>query len=529
METIQTSTTAKNRGHTKAIALTAMCLALFMTNLDDTVMNVALPKIQTSLDTSLSGLQWILNAYTLPIASLVLPSGTVGDIYGRKRVFLGGLIIFTLASVICGFAPNLATLIAGRSLQGVGAAALLPTSLSILTQTFPEPQEKTKAIGIWSAVSGLALIAGPALGGWLVDTLNWQSVFFLNLPLGILTFWVTFYFVKEVKHSSRQRLDLPGSLLSIVFLASLTWALTEGNADAWSSPLVLSLLAITGLSFLAFIFIESRSRYPMLPLNLFQNPTFAVANVVQILVFFTLVSLLFLFSLFLQQVQGYSAVATGIRFLPLNGAFIIALLISGWFSTRVGWRFAIAMGLTLASVATFSFIEIDANTEYGAIWIKLVLAGFGGGITLTPLTAAAVSSAPSSKAGVASALLNTSTRLGGVLGIAIQGTLLARGLASELGRSLKAWNLPADLQQKLINDALHHGAKVPGTLPKSISPPIWQQAFGNAFVSGFQTTILIASVALLIGAVAIAAFIPSKKRGRVGEWETGRQGDKDKE
>lgn len=513
MDTIQTATTTKKQERTKAIALTAMCLALFMTNLDDTVMNVALPQIQTSLDTSLSGLQWILNAYTLPIASLVLPSGIVGDLYGRKRVFLGGLTIFTVASLICGFAPNLVTLIVGRSLQGVGAAALLPSTLTIITHTFPDPQEKTKAIGIWSAVSGLALIAGPALGGWLVDTFSWQSVFFLNLPLGILTFWVTFCFVKEVKHSDKQHLDVPGALLIIVFLASLTWVLIEGNEVAWSSSLMLSLLAIAGLSFLAFLVVESRSRYPMLPLHLFQNPTFAVANIVQILVYFTLVSLLFIFSLFFQQVQGYSAVETGLRFLPFNAIFIVALILSGWFSARVGWRFAIAMGLTLASVATFSFIHVDANTEYGTISMRLILSGFGAGLSLAPLTSAAMSSVPPSKAGIASALLNTSTRLGGVLGIAIQGMLLAQGLASELARSLKAWNLPADLQQKLITNVLHHGTQVPDALPGSISATTWQQAFRDAFVSGFHTTILVASVALLVGALAIAMFIPSKKSG----------------
>lgn len=431
-----------NRGRVKAIILGAMCFALFMANLDDTVMNVALPKIQTSLDSGVSGLQWILNAYTLSAASLVLTSGTLGDIYGRKRVFLAGLVIFTIASFICGLAPNLGILIAGRTLQGIGAASLVPSSLAILADTFPKPDEKAKAIDIWSAVSGIALVAGPVLGGLFVDTLGWQSVFFLNVLLGAIAFVVTSRILRESKNPSQQRLDVPGLVFSVVLLASLTYALTEGNAGVWRSPLLVLLLVVAGLSLLGFLVIESRSSHPMLPLHLFSNPTFAIVNVVSVLVFFTLVSLLFIFSLFLQQVQGYSAAAAGLRFLPLNGAFVIASLVSGWFAARLGWRFAITAGLLLAGVATFSFIGISADTEYGAIIWKLVLSGFGGGLTLAPLAAVAMSCTPPTQAGIASAVLNTSNRLGGVLGVALQGTIFTQRLASDLARSLIAWGVP---------------------------------------------------------------------------------------
>ncbi|MBF2019671.1 MAG: MFS transporter [Hydrococcus sp. C42_A2020_068] len=503
-----------NRNPIKAIALWAMCLALFMANLDDTGVNVALPKIQVSLDADVSGLQWILNAYTLSAASLVLPSGTLGDMYGRKRVFLAGLVIFTTASAICAMAPNLGILIAGRTLQGIGAASLVPGSLSILANTFPAPKEKAKAIGIWSAVSGLALVAGPVVGGLLADTLGWQSVFFLNLPLGAIAFWLTFCFVKEVGNLQQQRIDVPGVALSVILLASLTYALTEGNAGIWQSPLALGLLAVAGLSFLAFLIIESRSSRPMLPLHLFNNSTFAVVNVVSVFIFFTFVSLLFIFSLFLQQVQGYSAAAAGVRFLPMNGAFVIASIVSGWLAARLGWRFAIATGLAMASVATFSFTRMSADTEYGAILGSLVLSGFGGGLALSPLIAAAMSAIPSSKAGIASAVLNVSNRLGNVFGIAIQGTILTQRLASNLKRSLSAWNLPANVQDRLIADALHGGAKVPNDLPGSISPDAWHRAIGNAFVSGLHATVLVASIALLAGALLILAFIPPTYKRR---------------
>lgn len=514
----------------KAITLAAMCLALFMTYLDDTVVNLALPKIQTSLGSGVSGLQWILNAYTLAGASLILTSGTLADIYGQKRIFLAGLFVFTIASLICGLAPNLGILIAGRTLQGIGAAALLPGSLSILTDTFPESKEKAKAIGIWSGIAGIALIAGPILGGLLVDTLGWQSVFFINVPIGAIAFNLTSRFVRESKNPRKQHLDLLGLVLSIVFLASLIYALTEANGGVWHSPIILLLLTVAGLSFLAFLVVESRSSHPMLPLKLFKNPTFAVVNVLQVLVLFTFVSLLFIFSLFLQQVQGYSAVATGMRFLPLNAAFVIALIVSGWLAARLGWRFTIATGLIMAGVTTLSFTQINADAEYKVILWRLVISSFGAGLTLPSLVSAGMSSALSTQTGIASAVLNTSNRLGGVLGISIQGTILAQCLASDLRRSLSAWGLPSNLQDRLIADVLRGGVKVPSDLPINISTQAMHQAISNAFVSGLHATVIVASVALLGGAFLILVFVPptfnqvttksslsikQKKRGRI--------------
>ena len=497
------TTAAQNRF--KAVVLGAMCLTLFMTNLNDTVMNVALPQIQISLGANVSGLQWILNAYTLTAASLMLPSGTLGDIYGRRRVFLTGLVIFTTASLLCGFAPNLSMLIVGRMLQGVGAAALIPTSLAIITDTFPEPTEKTKAIGVWSAVSGIALVVGPVFGGVLIDNLGWQSVFLLNLPLGAIAFWMTRRFVRQGKHRSRQSIDLPGIVLSVSLLASVTYILTEGNTALERSPW---LVIVAVFSLLAFLFVECRSPHPMLPLNVFQKPAFAVVNLVNILVFFTFLSLIFIFSLFLQQVQGYSATAAGMRFLPINAAFVSALLVSGWFAARLGWRLTIAAGLTLASVATFSFIRIDSDTAYGVMWGGLVLSGFGGGVTLAPLATVALNSVLPTQAGIASALLNITTRIGGVLGIAIQGKILSQRLTDNLARSLSEWNLPSNLQERAIADALQGGTQVPSDLPVGISVSVWNQAYGQAFVSGLHTAILIASILLLVGAFLILAFVP---------------------
>ncbi|ARV62852.1 hypothetical protein BZZ01_04685 [Nostocales cyanobacterium HT-58-2] len=486
-----------------------MSFVIFMTNTNDTSLNVALLQIQTSFGSSVSGLQWIINAYILPAASLVLTSGTFGDIYGRKQVFLTGVLIFTIASIVCGFAPNVSILIAGRIFQGVGAAALMPTSLSILTHTFPEPKQRTKAIAIWSAVSGLAIIVGPVLGGLLVDIFGWQSIFFMNVPLGIIAFAITSGSVQETRNLKKQSIDLPGLLLSIVFLVSLTNALTEANTGLWRSPLIVWLLAIAGFSFVAFLVVELYSNHPILPLKLFKNPTFTVVNIAQIIVFFTFTGLLFVFSLFLQQVQGYSTVETGVRFLPLNICFVIALLASGWFATKLGWRFTIAAGMIVAGVITLSFLRVNANTEYASVLWMLMISGFGGGLTLAPITAAAMSSVSSDQTGIASAVLTTSNRFGGVLGIALQGTILKQWLASDLTRSLSTWNLPSHLQNQLIAEVLQNGAKVPINLPANIAPLALRQAINSAFVSGLHAVVLVASTALLVGALLIVVFVRS--------------------
>jgi DHA2 family methylenomycin A resistance protein-like MFS transporter len=496
-----------NEDRVKLITLGSMCFALFMTNFDDTAMTMALPKIQSSLGSGVSGLQWILSCYTLAAASLVLTGGTLGDIYGRKRVFLIGVVVYTIASFLCGLAQGLELLIAGRTCQGIGAAIVIPGSLAILTHTFNEPSDKAKAIGIWTGISGLALIAGPVLGGLLVDSLGWQSVFLINVPLGVIAFWVTSRFVGAIRNQSKQRLDVPGLLLSVVFLTSLIYALIEGKNGVWLSPLFVGLIGVAGLSLVAFLLVESRSSHPMLPLNLFKNPTFAVVNFVLILVFFTLVSLLFIFSLFLQQIQGYSAIEAGLRFLPMNLFFILASLVSGWLAARLGLRLVMTSGLIVAGLATLSFIGIRADTEYGAFWWKLVLSGFGGGLTLPPLTAAAMSTAPLSQAGIASAVINSSTRIGGVLGIALQGTILTQALTSNLKKSLVAWGVPPNIQDRIVTDALHGGAKLSTDLPANLTSDALSQAIGNAFVSGVHVTVFVASIALLSGAFLIMTFV----------------------
>ena len=502
------------RKDNRAIALAAMCLALFMTNFDGTSTDVALPQIQRSLGANVADIQWILNAYHLPVASLLLATGKFGDLYGRKRIFLYGLVIFTVASAICGFAPNLEVLILGRAFQGIGGAALIPLSLTIVTAIYPDPEERTKAIGIWSGVSALAMLAGPALGGLFVDVLGWQSIFLFNVPLGIITLIMTLRGYKEERRAIAQHLDVPGLLLSVVTIASLTWALTDGSNGAWLSPHTIGLLAIGGFCFLGFWLVESRSTHPIIPLSLLKNQTFAVIIFTQALVFFTSGGLFFILSIFLQNVRGYSAVTTGMCFLPMNGAIIVAAFASGWVVARLGWRFPIISGLVIASIATLALTRISVNTEYGEILWYLMLSGFGGGLTVAPLASGAMNSVLPIQEGIASAISSISIQFAGISGIAIQGTILSVRLDSLLRQSLSEWQLPFDLQDKIAAEPLNYLTQNSLDIPSTVSILALQQEIKQGFVSGLHATLFVACFALLLGIVLMLVFLPSKLKQR---------------
>jgi MFS transporter, DHA2 family, methylenomycin A resistance protein len=263
---------------TKLLTLGAICFGLFMVMLDNTVVNLALPRISKELGAGLNELQWIIDAFTLPLAALMLTGGTVGDLFGRKRTFLTGVGIFTLASLACALSPNIHVLIGARAVQGAGAAIMLPATLAILTNTFTDPRERAQAIGIWAGVSGIALAVGPALGGFMVDAWNWQSIFYINVPIGVIAFVITILVVAESKNPEGRNLDIPGQVLAVVGLAALTYAFIEANSYGWRSAIIISLLAGGIVVLAVFGFWEMRARSPMLQLGFFKNMTFLGSN-----------------------------------------------------------------------------------------------------------------------------------------------------------------------------------------------------------------------------------------------------------
>jgi DHA2 family methylenomycin A resistance protein-like MFS transporter len=475
--------------------LAVTCIGFFMVLLDASIVTVALPTIQRVLHTQLSGLQWVVDAYTLPFAVLLLTAGTLGDRFGRKRIFLFGLVIFTVGSGMCGLAPSLPWLIAGRAFQGVGSAALTPGSLSLLAAAFTVPRERTQALGIWSGISGVALAAGPLLGGLLIQVSGWQAIFFVNLPIGAIAFALGALVLSESRNPAATRLDVPGQLLAIGGLSALVYALIEGQAYGWSSPLIVSLLAAAATLLTLFLIVEARSSDPVLPLGLFKSAVFSTANFAALAVGFGLLGTVFFISQFFQEVQGYTPLQSGTRTLPITiGIFIVAPL-AGRITARFGPRLPIALGALLAGVALLLLTRLEPDTAYGSLWWNYAFFGVGIGLTLSPITAAVLASVPTQRAGLASGVVTTSRQIGSVLGIALLGALVQNQEARNLASGLGTLHLPEALSNRLagmiaVAGAGIHQLQFAGHLPISTSELFYlaSQSFAEALHPGFVIT-----------------------------------------
>jgi EmrB/QacA subfamily drug resistance transporter len=405
--------------------LAAVSVGLFMIMLDNTVVNVALPSIQQDLRISTSELEWVVNAYALTFGVLLLTGGKLADLIGRRAIFIVGLVIFTCASLWCGMSGGAESLIAARTVQGIGAALMNPATLSIITATFP-PRQRGMAIGIWAGVSALALAIGPLVGGILTEDIHWSWIFFINIPVGVAGVVAARLFIDESKDTSReQRLDLPGLFTSGIGLFALTLALIETNEHAWGSALVLSLFAVAAVSLTAFVLLELHQRLPMLDLSLFRDRQFAGANTVMFLVGLAMFGIFFYNSLFLQRVLHYSAIKTGATFLPMTVLIIFIAPLAGRIADRIGPRWLMSGGMVLLTIALLLFATLDAQSSWWDIVPGLVVGGVGMAVTMAPTTAAAMGSVPVDKAGVGSAVINSMRQVGGSLGIAIMGALIA--------------------------------------------------------------------------------------------------------
>ena len=405
--------------------LGALAFALFMIMLDNTVVNVALPSIQRDLGIGLSELEWTVNAYALTFAVLMLTGGKLADFFGRRRVFLIGLAIFTVASLACGLATTGGTLIGARTLQGAGAALMMPATLSIISATFP-PHQRGMAIGIWAGVSAMALAIGPLIGGLVTEHIDWSWIFFLNVPIGVLGFAVSSLVIRESRDTSaEQRLDIPGLLASGVALFALTFALIEANAYGWGDPVIIGLFALSAVAFAAFVWLELHQRAPMLDLSLFRSSTFAGANVVALLVTLAMFGVFFFMSIYMQNVLGYSATRTGAVFLPMTVLIILIAPAAGKFSDRVGSRWLMTAGMLCLTASLVVFSRLGLDSTFWDIFPGLVVGGFGMALVMTPMTAAALGSVPVEKSGVGSGVLNTFRQVGGALGIAVMGAIVA--------------------------------------------------------------------------------------------------------
>jgi EmrB/QacA subfamily drug resistance transporter len=458
----------------KWLTLAAVAFGLFMIMLDNTVVNVALPSIQRDLETDLSELEWIVTGYALTFAALMLIGGKVADAYGRRLIFVVGIAVFTLASLWCGLATSGDMLITARVVQGVGAALMNPATLSIIAATFP-PRERGTAIGIWAGVSALALAIGPLVGGLITQHLDWSWIFFVNIPVGILGIAASYAFIDESRDETHVRLDIPGLATSGIGLFAVTYALIEANTYGWGSTRIVGAFVVAIIAFVSFVLLERHQRAPMLPLELFRNRTYTGANSVILLVALAMFGVFFFVSLYMQQVLGYSAVQTGAAFLPMTVLIILVAPIAGKASDRIGSRSLMTTGMVLIAVQLLYFSTLDVDSTFWSLLPAFLVGGVGMALTMTPSAAAATRGVPVDKAGVGAAVLNAARQVGGAMGIAVMGAIMAHEAG---GTRPPAGTTLTDAQQA---------------------------AFKSAFIDGFQSALLVAALIAFVG--AIVAFV----------------------
>jgi EmrB/QacA subfamily drug resistance transporter len=400
-----------------------MCFALFMIMLDNTVVNVALPSIQRDLGSSLSGLEWTINGYTLSFAVLLATGGRLGDIFGRRLTFLIGVVLFALSSAAAGLAPSTGALVASRVTQGVGGALMMPATLSIVTNAF-EPHERGKAIGTWAGVSALALAIGPVVGGLLTEHVSWRAIFYINIPVAAAAVVASLFAVRESRDETVGReVDYAGVASLTAGLTALILALIEGNAWGWTSPTIIGLLGGSVLMLAAFVAIERRVASPMVEFPLFASRNFVGSNLIALVVTFAMMSQFFFLALYMQNILGYSPLEAGVRFLPATLMIVAFAPLAGRLTDRVGPRWLIAVGLTFVSGALYWLTTIDVHTTYADIWPSFTMMGFGMALVMSPMSTAAMNAVAAAKAGVASGILSMNRMIGGSLGIAIIGAV----------------------------------------------------------------------------------------------------------
>lgn len=408
----------------KSLPLIALCLGFFMVIMDVTIVNVALPDMSKNLQGNISWLQWVVDGYTLTFACLLLSSGSFADRVGAKSTYLAGLVLFTLTSFGCGVSPNFLILIVMRLLQGMGAALLVPTSLSLVNASYEHKKDRAFALGMWSAIGGIAASAGPMLGGFLVSYFGWRSVFFVNIPIGLLVFFLTQKTVSNPKPDQTGHFDIAGQLLGIISIAALSFALIESGRFGFSSFIVITAFMIFAVTFIAFLYVEHNSTSPMIPLHFFKSSAFSTSIMIGWILSFGGYGLLFVLTLYFQHIRNYSPLVTGFAFFPFLGTNFIGSYLGGKLASISGSRLPMMIGLFVGAIGYFSLLFFHTETPYFMMILPLIAMGFGVAFVIPGATVTAIHSAPEGRAGIASGALNASRQLGSLMGVAIFGTII---------------------------------------------------------------------------------------------------------
>lgn len=475
--------------HNRWLVLAIVCFGQLMVILDATIVNVALPAIQTDLDLSPEGLQWIVNGYTLAFGGFLLLGGRLGDIYGRKTIFIAGVLIFTIASLLNGLAQSEEWLVGARALQGLGGALLSPAALSIITTEF-HGDDRAKAMSVWGAIAGLGAALGLLVGGVLVKYTSWEWIFFVNVPVGILVIGAALSQIVESSAEDKPALDSVGAFTATAGLVALVFGITQTESKGWGSATVLVSLAIAAALLITFISVERRHRDPLVPLRIFSVRSVSAANSVGLLAFAAIFPFFFFLSLFLQQVLGYDALKTGFAFLPFSISIIATATIASQAVPKIGVRKSALIGSGSAFIGMLGFgLMLDADLSYfPGVFIPMVFLAIGMGMTFVPLTFLATSKVPPSEAGLASGLFNTTQQIGGALGLAILATLANDRFSSQLVEKSTAAGVqvPAGSDQAALATA----------------PPEVQAIVAQSLVSGWSLAFLIGAGLIILGFIA---------------------------
>ncbi|WP_255450335.1 MFS transporter [Skermania sp. ID1734] len=511
--------TAEEAAHPR-IALAAVTAVLFLTFLDTTIVSVALGDIQSDLHAGVVSLQWVVNAYTLVFASLMLTAGTMGDRFGRKRIMIGGIVVFCIGSVLAAVAGTSAWLIAGRAVMGIGAAASEPGTLSVIRHIFPDRGTRAKALGAWAAVSGLALALGPVIGGLLVGAFDWRAVFWFNLIIGVVVLVAAWVYVPESADPQSGRSDFAGFVLGATGLACVIYAAISGEEIGYDATSVLVLFAVGAVALAGFVFVELRATNPLLNFRYLRPPLVRSALIVAFTVYFGIFSIFFFTALYLQEVVGYSGWRTAAIFAPMAAAIILGSLASGFWVALSSSVVPMVTGCVLGGLGILLSRDcLGVTPEFVPLMLALIVAGAGFGIAVVPLTSAVLSGVPAAHSGMAAAATNTMRQVGAVVGVAALGSMVNAQLNSDLVARLNQLGIPANFQAIVI-DAIETG-KVPQGGDQAASQaygPIVDKVINAtyaAFHSGLQIALLVSGIMLLAAGViaAIAGYRAAGRRG----------------
>jgi EmrB/QacA subfamily drug resistance transporter len=502
-------------GH-PGLTLLAVALGVMMVALDGTVVSVANPTIQRNLHATLAGLQWVTNGYLLSLAVLLIPGGKLGDRLGRRLIFAIGIAGFALASLGCALSSSIGMLVVFRVIQGVAGAMLMPNTLAILRATFPAEQ-LTRAVGIWGATSALAVASGPIVGGLLVEHVSWESIFLLNLPLGLIALMTTLAVVRESRESAVDpRFDLPGLGLLTAGLFLVIWALIKAQSHAWLSAYVLG-FGVAGLLALGlFVWRESRAGAPMLPLDIFASRSVSAGTLLVVIGFIGLFGVLFFVTLYLQNVHHYSPVQTGVRMLPLTAMFIVSPIIGSLLTDRLGPRPPVVAGMLLLAAAFLGLTGVGVDSSYGSLWPWFLCIGFALGLIVTSTTQAIVGNVSVDRGGIAGGLQTTANQLGGVLGTSVLGSILVSSVGSVLAGQLRRAGVTGPVAQAVAaqRDIVGSGIapvspRMPAALVRSIT-----SASDAAFLHGLHVAMVVAAGLAIAG--ALVGLLVQRGTGEVG-------------